>query len=403
MYMNFDLDTENYGKSELEEMFSLPDDYDENIIDMNESKLKENTMNDPSIELHMKKQIIEFIKKAKKMLLSYKNSDGDNTIVSSYVSLHPSDYFKPIMNPVVGKQRKQNLNIDTRFRESYYTTQASNFHINLPLKLYSVVTMELAAIEFPPTTFFNISKMYQNNYFWLRAGSTENGDLEEQLVTIPDGNYSSTDAVDLINSFLATLTTTTYIQYIYFTVNNSASTNSGSGQLIVSVKSNYPYQSNPFPFVIDLQAGLDGSPDYYTPLPLKLGWMYGLRNGIYQHNSSYLSEGVVNLNGPRYVYLVVDDYNNANNDTFVSAFTASVLNKNILARMGIQSSKPDLATTANISTVSTAREYSGPVDIEKMQIQMLDEYGRVLNLNNMDFSFCLTFTISPPTQTDQAS
>jgi hypothetical protein len=197
---------------------------------------------------------------------------------------------------------------------------------------------------------------------------------------------------------LATLTTTTYIQYIYFSVNNSESTNSGSGQLIIAVKSNYPYPDNPFPFVIDLQAGLDGSPDYYTPLPLKLGWMYGLRNGIYQHNSAYLSEGVVNLNGPRYVYLVVDDYNNANNDTFVSAFTSSVLNKNILARMGVQSSKPDLATTANISIVSSPREYSGPVDVEKMQIQLLDEYGRILNLNNMDFSFCLSFSLGQQNQ-----
>lgn len=402
MYMDFDLDTKNYGKTELEEIFSLPQDYDENILDMNESKLKENTMNDPTIELYMKKKIVEFITKAKKMLLAHNNSDSKNEISSPYVSLHPSDYFPPRMNPVVSKTRKQNLNIDTRFRESYYTTQASDFHINLPLKIYSALTLELASIEFPPTTFFNISKMYQNNFFWLRAGSTENGDLEEQLVTIPDGNYSSTDAADLINSFLQTLTSTTYIQYIYLSVNNNNSTNSGSGQLIIGVKSNYPYQDNPFPFVIDLQAGLDGSPDYYTPLPLKLGWMYGLRNGIYQHNSAYLSEGVVNLNGPRYIYLVVDDYNNANNDTFVSAFTASVLNKNILARMSIQSSKPDLVTQANISTVATPREYSGPVDVEKMQIQMLDEYGRVLNLNNMDFSFCLTFTLGQVAQDSSA-
>ena len=402
MYMDFDLDTKNYVKTELEEIFSLPQDYDENILDMNESKLKENTMNDPTIELYMKQKIVEFITKAKKMLLAHNNSDSKNEISSPYVSLHPSDYFPPRMNPVVSKTRKQNLNIDTRFRESYYTTQASDFHINLPLKIYSALTLELASIEFPPTTFFNISKMYQNNFFWLRAGSTENGDLEEQLVTIPDGNYSATDAVDLINSFLQTLTSTTYIQYIYLSVNNNSSTNSGSGQLIIGVKSNYPYQDNPFPFVIDLQAGLDGSPDYYTPLPLKLGWMYGLRNGIYQHNSAYLSEGVVNLNGPRYVYLVVDDYNNANNDTFVSAFTASVLNKNILARMSIQSSKPDLVTQANISTVSTPREYSGAVDVEKMQIQMLDEYGRILNLNSMDFSFCLTFTLGQVAQDSSA-
>jgi hypothetical protein len=47
---------------------------------------------------------------------------------------------------------------------------------------------------------------------------------------------------------------------------------------------------------------------------------------------------------------------------------------------------------SNICLITTPREYYGPVNIEKMQIQMLDEYGRIINLNNMDFSFCLTFT-----------
>ena len=35
------------------------------------------------------------------------------------------------------------------------------------------------------------------------------------------------------------------------------------------------------------------------------------------------------------------------------------------------------------------REYFGPVDIQKLHIQILDPYGRVLNLNNMDISFSL--------------
>jgi hypothetical protein len=26
-----------------------------------------------------------------------------------------------------------------------------------------------------------------------------------------------------------------------------------------------------------------------------------------------------------------------------------------------------------------------------MNIQLLDEYGRILDINNMDYSFCLTF------------
>lgn len=36
------------------------------------------------------------------------------------------------------------------------------------------------------------------------------------------------------------------------------------------------------------------------------------------------------------------------------------------------------------------RSYFGPVDIEKLEIKLLDEYGKILNLNNMDWSMVLT-------------
>ena len=46
----------------------------------------------------------------------------------------------------------------------------------------------------------------------------------------------------------------------------------------------------------------------------------------------------------------------------------------------------------NLNIVSTAREYFGPINLQNMTVQLLDDYGRNLDLNNMDFSFCLTLT-----------
>ena len=39
------------------------------------------------------------------------------------------------------------------------------------------------------------------------------------------------------------------------------------------------------------------------------------------------------------------------------------------------------------------RNYFGPVDIQKLRIQLLDEYGRIIQLNNMDWSCALTFEV----------
>ena len=62
------------------------------------------------------------------------------------------------------------------------------------------------------------------------------------------------------------------------------------------------------------------------------------RQGYYENNKTYVSEGIVDLVGPRYIYLVIDDFNNNVSNSFYAAFTSSVLNKNILARITLQGS-----------------------------------------------------------------
>ena len=37
------------------------------------------------------------------------------------------------------------------------------------------------------------------------------------------------------------------------------------------------------------------------------------------------------------------------------------------------------------------REYFGPTNINRLKISLIDEYGELLNLNDRDWSFLLTF------------
>jgi hypothetical protein len=380
-------------------MFQLTPNYTDTALLQKEQVLRENILSDGAVEPMVKIQTLKFIEQAKQILLADKapslavatiKPEPAKVPTQIYMPTHPSEYFPGWVNPVKKRNRTIHLNIDTKFRESYYVTQSSNFHLNLPLKIDSVINMQLAAIEFPPTAFYSVSKMLGNNFFWLRAGSIAAGDLEETAVIVPDGNFTANNAVEIINKFLQSLTTTTYLQYIYFSVNENINGTSGSSQLLVAVNESYPF-GTPFNFIIDLQANLVGQPDYSTPLPLKLGWSLGFRNGIYINSSAYITEGVLNLAGAGYLYLCIDDYNNFANN-FFCAFNESVLNKNIIARIAVQSSVSSAVTFSNIGLITTPREYYGPVNIEKMQIQMVDEYGRIVNLNNMDYSFCLTFT-----------
>ena len=401
-----DFNLSNYQKNELQEMFQLPSDYNQELVDIQEKKLRDNIVNNPSIDENIKNKTLFFLQEAKHLLLTdvanfYNtrfdlkqtpiNNDNNHDVQerkpTPFLNSFPSEFFPGVINPLKKRVSTQNLNIDTRFRDNYYSSPSTNYQLNLPIKMSSVMTMQLSAFEMP-TTFYNVSKQYGNNFMSISITDSTNPSMPittSAVLTIQDGNYTYDTITSYLNSILTNLGDP--FDNLIFVVN--LMNTSGSGQMVVGFKT-LPDIAN-FEFSLNFQADKNGEEDKNTPLPLKLGWTLGFRNGIYINNSTYVSEGVVDLLGPRYIYLVVDDYNNNVNNNFYSAFTSSILNNNILARISMNANFFDILGQNNLSLITTPREYYGPVDIQKMNVQLLDEYGRVLDLNNMDYSFCLTF------------
>ena len=417
MNSNFDLNIKNYTTKELEELFELPLNYDESIVEIHETKMRQNILSDKSILSSTKNNTMSFIGDVKNVLISYikdkKPFGGLDNLAKTYQNVYnldkslqksdtinsgstniikqpntpygqsmPSEFYQGTINPLNKRILRQNINIDTRFRENYYTSNASNFHVNLPIRLTQVVSLQLSAMEMP-TTFYVISKVFGNNFFVLEISG-----LDPLIVTIPDGNYDYLALQNYINNYLTTVATGAY-QNINCLVD--INTPGGLGPSAGSGKMIFGSTSGTQAFSINFLVDRYGNEDRQTPLPLKLGWLMGYREGYYENAYTYPSEGVVNLIGPRYIYLVVDDFNNNVNDGFYGAFTSSILNKNILARISLQGSVFNVLSQNNFNLLTTPRQYFGPVDIQKLQVQLLDEYGRILDLNNMDYSFCLSF------------
>jgi hypothetical protein len=411
--MSFDLNINNYSRDELIQMFDLPTNFDRNILEINETKLKDNIINNTEINKETQTQTLNFIIKAKNIILNgrqnannknnhpfqkkiedfYNSSyelktskleDSQEHMVQvrdtkPYLSSYPSEFFPGVINPLKKRTIIKNLNIDSKFRDNYYTSSSTNYSINLPINFNDVVKMQLNAIELP-TTYYVISKQYGNNYFSISA----NG-LPSQVINIPEGNYDQDSIMNAINNQLSLLTAP--YNKILFSINLTSGI-TGSAETLVG----FSDLSGNTSLELNFQADKYGNDDRDTPLPLKFGWLLGFRNGIYVNNLNYVSEGVVDITGPNYFYLVVDDYVNNVNNNFYSAFNSSLLHKNILARISLQSHTFNVLEQNNLSIVTTAREYFGPVNIQILNIQLLDEYGRVVDLNNMDFSFCLNLT-----------
>jgi hypothetical protein len=408
----YELNINNYTVDELVDMFSLPQDFDQNLIEIKETQLRNQISKNTSLTRKKREDTLNFISKAKNVLtrffqethqkintteltkLTYNIHDGTlpktDTIVQGshmiqeskdipYANSFPGEFYPGVVNPLKKKTSRINLNIDTRFRENYFGTVSTNFNFQLPLNLNNILSLQLSAIEIP-LNFYVVSKAAGNNFFNIRV------DNEQATIVLPDGNYTVEGVIRYINTALTNLgapfSGILFQQNLY--------NGSGSDQILVGV--NATYGGVITSISLDFQASELGGQDRNTPLPLKFGWMLGFRNGFYENSLSYVSEGIPDFSGPKYIFLVVDDFNNNVNNGFYSAFNSSILNNNILARISLQGKGATFVTlTENNSNIITyPRQYYGPVNIYNMAIQILDEYGRVLNLNNTDYSFCLT-------------
>jgi len=409
--MSFDLNINNYTKPELIEMFGLPPNYDNNLLEIKETKMKENIANNKQITTDVKQSTINFLTQAKTILLGdVQMQKPDPELMKKFSSLYNFDYsLKPVktidegdhiiqdrgkvpwarsvprefvpgtINPLARTTIRKIINVDTRFRENYFTTSATNFNLTLPAPMNNVVKMDLASIELP-MSFSIITKQYDNNFFMVTANGVS------KMVFLDDGNYTW-DGIQLaINTALDLLGGD--FQYINFFMKQLSG--NGSAQMMVGLDGTQP---NPIEFELNFQTDRYGNEDHNTPLPLKLGWLLGFRNGAYTNNQNYVSEGMVDMSGPRYVYLVVNDFNNNMDDSFVGLFNSSILEKNILAKITLPNAVFTVYSERNFNLTAVPRTYFGPVNIYNLQIQLLDEFGRIVNINNMDFSFSLNLTI----------
>ena len=416
--MNFDLTIDNYNINELRDMFELPENYDKNMIDNKESKIIDNVIKDKNINEDKKLKIISFLIKAKNILNEHisVNSKNEMTIVSkknpthkavsntnslpttellSYddhmVQVRTPDGFPPdptfsrgILNPLRKRVITRTVTIDSRFRENYYNSSATNFNVQLPMIIENVLSMQLSSIEMP-TSYYVISNQYQNNYFTITVND------ESEVLVIASGNYTTSSLSLNINTQLTNLGGN--FKYVVFAVNIGTAFG-GSGQMMVGLNPNTPVGLIE-KLELNFQADRFGNDDRKTPLTLKFGWIMGFRNGIYTGNLNYVSEAILDISGPRYFYLVVEDFNNNNNNgLFYTVFNSSLLNKSILGRFPLNTSLYSLLLQNNLNVVVLKREYFGPVTIQNLQIQLLDEFGRIVDLNYMDFSFSILLTVA---------
>lgn len=276
-----------------------------------------------------------------------------------------------VMTNVHKSTKTKYINLDTRFRDEYNSSSLINYNITLPERITEVKTITVKCIEIP-NTIYNISSSIGNNSFIV----TDSNDNLLKTVIIPDGNYNSLNIETAITSAI----NITNLSYKY---------EGGKSQF----KTN---DVNPSSFKIVFDTDSSGNLDKYN-IKEKLGWLLGFRNIKYvidQNKQSVTSETFADFSGPRYLYLAIDEFKKGNQNSFISPLAGYMINKNIIARISMNNTQFPFgsilpANNRNGLLTSDIRSYTGKIDIQKLNIQVLNEIGIPVNLNGMDFSFCI--------------
>jgi len=428
---NLDLDINNYSLKDLETFFRLKSNsnYTSNDVELKEYQIREQLLKSGHINKRFKRDLIEFLTTAKNQIINakckpnekppssiYKNYklDSLDTPLSreplsreteliqrpetQYIYTNNSDYFPGVINPLNKRTITKCLNIDTKFRDSISTTNSSDFTIQLSTKLNKVVSMELAAIELP-LTFYGISESNGNNFLYIRINHTtdEYDSLDaEKIFIIPDGNYNAVDLIHKINSIVSPkkdddslLEPDIIFSYLDFVLDITEN-GSGSGKVIIHTVGEFADTINSI--TLDFTRDIHGTPDSAN-IATRIGWNLGFIKPFYTGKIYYISDSVIESKNTRYIYLSIDDFNKSSNNPFISIFNQSILNDDVLARISIKGSHLSLVMDNDMTIVTEPRQYFGPVDIQRFRIRLFDEYGRILQMNGSNFSFCLKLNL----------
>jgi len=419
MDLNLDLDIHNYTISDIETFFRFKKNQSYTSIDveLRENEIRQQLLSSGHINKRFKRDLIEFLTTAKDWLIHVmcKPTQTPSAIPANYkldnidtpLSADPpasrevyvikreetdahkkSEYFHGHLNPLNRRIVIKSLNIDTRFRKDI-SQPSSDFIINLPEKYHNVVSMQFSEIEIP-ICFYGISSAYGNNNFSITIQ-----DSSYTLITVPDGNYTATDLTTLINTDLSN----NGPPFSWITISSDLSQGgSGTGKTMIQLSPTGVETitlNGPIKVALNFAPDLTSSASNYE-LTTRLGYNLGFQRQKYDKlfslsNTTLYSETVIEPFAFRYIYISIEDFNNSVNALFNNAFEQILVDPNILARVSIRSPFFNVMMDTASNILTEPRKYFGPVDIQRLRIRVYDEHGRILNMNNSNFSFCLRF------------
>jgi hypothetical protein len=227
------------------------------------------------------------------------------------------------------------------------TYKSTNFTYNLPYEIKDIIYIRLSSIEIPNVSYYFNSTVNKNTTFQIIYNNKTHN------ITIEDGNYSSSQLSCAINNELDLLEIDTKISFVINPITGKCSFYSDNDETF-----NLVFITNG-----------------YEPLNKILGF----NNAMYKNNNEYISEDIMNITGSNLFFVKINDY---------GKITTNFSN-NIFAKIITYTDKYTVTFNDGSNLISKDRFFDQPININKLEIQILDEYGNVMDIGKIDISLTL--------------
>ena len=222
------------------------------------------------------------------------------------------------LNPNLKNTISRFVNLDSQFRQYGNGAESSSTDYTLDLSdpLTNVLSMRVYSYQIP-YCWYVIDIPYGNTCFWITE--TINGIVYNVPITVPPGNYTPKQFTETLNTILIKIFTGLVTPVVYNENNGKLTLNLYNGNypglvvdtitIIPSFIINNETIITFFDYTAKLQCETNCvNKSFY--LNQTLGWVMGFRfPTINVDPSGNIGTGIVDLNGTKYLILVIDDYN----------------------------------------------------------------------------------------------
>jgi hypothetical protein len=306
------------------------------------------------------------------------------------VSSNIDKYARGTVNPIQRETVNHLLTINSKFRDSKQST-TTDFSVMLTESMNNVVSLKLASVELM-NSYYAISDYLKTNLFTIESykintSSKAITDLYKRDIQISEGNYTNDRMVTTLNTLFNADPSLNMIETRYSAL---------KGRIYFAINNLSPPPPAGLEYAFNLYFTI--STDPARPLFLNYGWLLGFKKADYIFTKDYSTvatptkeigfnpESPLDFTGTKFFLLEVTDYNN--NSAAVLKYNTNEnywFNvKDVLAKIPNISPTYSLILEDSSDKIFKTRNYFGPVKLQKLRIRLLDENGKVVDLNGSE-------------------